>query len=274
MKVKQKLSTLIWLNTPKAAGDGMVPIYARITVTGSPREEISLGKKVLPQHWDGKNKKVTGGGKEVKVTNSVIEQAKVDLERHFLLLQVQHGTVTSLMLKNVYLGRPALFKKGEGKLREKAVEKTLLYAVDYVIEKLKQRVAKGQMSVGTLKRWECFHRKVGIFLLHEYGEKDITLDAIRFAFAEDFLDYLTLTDANDIGMNAAMKYLKLAKQTLKKAVERGWLTVNPLQEFKCTYDQPERERLTMSEILAMYQKPLIPRLAEVRDVYVFCCFTG
>lgn len=252
----------------------MIPIYARITVTGSPREEISLGKKVLPEHWDGKNKRVTSGGKEVKVTNSVIEQAKVDLERHFLVLQAQHEKVTSLMLKNVYLGRPALYKKGEEKKREIAVKKTFLHAADYVIDKLKQKVAKGQMSEGTLKRWQCFRRKVGAFLIHEYGEEDIGLDAVRFAFAEDFLDYLTLTDSNDIGMNAAMKYLKLAKQTLKKAVERGWLTVNPIQEFKCTYDQPERERLTMSEILLIYQKPLIPRLAEVRDVYVFCCFTG
>lgn len=58
------------------------------------------------------------------------------------------------------------------------------------------------------------------------------------------------------------------------AVEHGWLGVNPLTGFKCTYEDPQRERLTMEEIMALYKKELISRLAEVRDVYLFCCFTG
>ncbi len=72
-----------------------------------------------------------------------------------------------------------------------------------------------------------------------------------------------------------MKYVKNTKQVLKKCVERGWLIVNPIQDFSCTYDQPERERLTMHEILEMYNKPLIARLREVRGrLWLFCCFTG
>ena len=30
----------------------------------------------------------------------------------------------------------------------------------------------------------------------------------------------------------------------------------------------------MEEIMVLYNKELIPRLAEVRDIYLFCCFTG
>lgn len=58
------------------------------------------------------------------------------------------------------------------------------------------------------------------------------------------------------------------------AVEQGWLPNNPLGNFKCTYEEPERERLTMDEVMALYRKELHPRLAEVRDIYLFCCFTG
>lgn len=61
---------------------------------------------------------------------------------------------------------------------------------------------------------------------------------------------------------------------LKLAVDQGWLAANPLGGFKCSYTDPQRERLTMDEIMTLYSKELIPRLAEVRDIYLFCCFTG
>jgi len=58
------------------------------------------------------------------------------------------------------------------------------------------------------------------------------------------------------------------------SVDQGWLPANPLGGFKCTYEEPQREWLTMEEIMVLYNKELIPRLAEVRDIYLFCCFTG
>jgi site-specific recombinase XerD len=50
---------------------------------------------------------------------------------------------------------------------------------------------------------------------------------------------------------------------------------NTITHFKCTYDAPEREYLEMDEIMQLYQKDIqLTRLEEIRDVYVFCCFTG
>lgn len=101
---------------------------------------------------------------------------------------------------------------------------------------------------------------------------DLPLRNIRFAFAEDLLDYLTLIDPNEIGLNTEMKYVKTTKQVFKKAIERGWLEINPIQEFICTYDQPDRETLSMQELNTLWtKKDLVPRLAFVRDVFVFCC---
>jgi hypothetical protein len=38
--------------------------------------------------------------------------------------------------------------------------------------------------------------------------------------------------------------------------------------------QPERECLTMQEIITLYQKPLLERLDHVRNIFLFACFTG
>ncbi|WP_374759746.1 Arm DNA-binding domain-containing protein [Dyadobacter chenwenxiniae] len=61
----QKLSILFWLFKAKATKDGKAPIYVRITIEGL-EDEISLGKKVHPNHWCSKTKKVTSPGMEAK----------------------------------------------------------------------------------------------------------------------------------------------------------------------------------------------------------------
>lgn len=72
-----------------------------------------------------------------------------------------------------------------------------------------------------------------------------------------------------------MKYLKNVKQTLKAATERNWLLKNPLAGYKCSYFNPERDILDELEIMQLYNKKLpVARHAEVRDAYLFMCFTG
>jgi hypothetical protein len=98
------------------------------------------------------------------------------------------------------------------------------------------------------------------------------LEDIEMALAVNFFHYLTM---ENIGDNTAMKYVKTLKQIIDRAIDEGWIKHNSITGFKCTYVDPDRETLEQHEILEMYNKPIqIKRLEEVRDVYVFCCFTG
>lgn len=102
---------------------------------------------------------------------------------------------------------------------------------------------------------------------------DMPLEKIEYSFAEDFFDFLTLTQG--VQDNTAMKYLKNTKQILKLATQRKWLPVNPLQDYVCSYVNPERDILSIDELSALYYKEIkIPRLAEARDAYVFMALTG
>jgi site-specific recombinase XerD len=72
-----------------------------------------------------------------------------------------------------------------------------------------------------------------------------------------------------------MKYIKNIKQFFDWATKKEYMNSNILDDFRCTYKNPKRERLIFSELMDMYQKPMpVRRLEEVRDVYVFGCFTG
>jgi len=51
--------------------------------------------------------------------------------------------------------------------------------------------------------------------------------------------------------------------------------VNPIKGFKCKYEDPDSECLDMHELIKIYKKKIeVQPLAEIRDVYIFCCFTG
>ena len=162
-------------------------------------------------------------------------------------------------LKNAYLGK---------------VEhnRTLVEAFDFHNRRFAEKVKSGKTSARTLKRLEIAKYKTIAFLKLYFKFSDMPLTEIKYAFAADLEHYLTTEQ--HIGSYTAMKYVKILKQVLKLSVDQGWLPANPLGGFKCTYEEPQRERLTMEEIMVLYNKELIPRLAEVRDIYLFCCFTG
>jgi hypothetical protein len=84
---------------------------------------------------------------------------------------------------------------------------------------------------------------------------DKSLDDIRFSFARDFEHYLSTVQK--IGSNTSMKYINNVKQVLKIAADQVWIQVNPLSCFKCSYDEPQREWLTMEEIMKLYNKDLL-----------------
>ena len=136
-----------------------------------------------------------------------------------------------------------------------------------------EKVKAGNKSSQTLKRLEITKQKIISFLKYRYKRSDIALKDIKFSLAPDLEHFFTTVQM--ISGNTAMKYIKILKQVIKMSVENGWLASNPLSGFKCTYEEPERDRLTMEELMIIYNKDLdLERLIEVRDIYLFCCFTG
>jgi site-specific recombinase XerD len=108
---------------------------------------------------------------------------------------------------------------------------------------------------------------------YKFRVSDILLSDIKISFPFDFEHFLTTK--HGLSNNSAMKYIRIFKRITKLAVDQCWLSANPVSQFRCSFDEPARERLTMKEIMTLYHKDIsIARLKEVRDVFVFCCFTG
>jgi site-specific recombinase XerD len=249
---------LFWLFKAKKTKDGQVPIYVRITVSGV-RDEFASGKKIIPESWDSKDEVALSSCPDYKETNNYVRRTRASIESHYERLKILNSEVTAAMIKEAMF--PKLTKS-----------KSLMQAFKLHNSLFAELVEKELASGGTLKRYERLEEKVKAFLKSRYKTDDILLDEIQHSAAEHFYHYLLL---QNIGKNTAMKYVKTLKQVVTKAVKEGWLAVNAMSGFKCTYEDPDRDTLEMDEIVRMYEKEIsIKRLSDVRDVYVFSCFTG
>lgn len=264
MKVSEQLSILFVLEKSEMTKDGKAPIYARITANGT-RKEISLGVKVFPGQWDQKTGFVTGSGSEIARINSTITKVKAKLQQIELLLSAQYEYVTAEMIKKAY-------KEGWEHKSQKPRERTLCQVCNYKYSKFAVLVKAGERSENTLKRWRTTKRKIREFLHFKFKKWDVPLSALKYAHAKDFLHFLLTKQGID--ENTASKYLKNTRELLEIAKTQEWIVNNPWDGYKIKYIQPERECLTMQEIVRLYQKPLIERLDHVRNIFLFACFTG
>ncbi|WP_342086443.1 site-specific integrase [Dyadobacter sp. OTU695] len=273
MKFKQNLSLLFWLYRGKASKDGKAPIYVRITIDGTDTD-ISLGKKIHPDFWNSDAKLVTATTSEAKMINLKIVQAQAEIEKHFLVLQSQFNHVTPVMLKNAYLGLPLTHSKAKP---EKAAgpSQTLLAAFDEFIAVFEKKAKKGIRSEGTLRHWRSTKRKVEAFIRFRYQRKDIEMAEIDQCFAEEFYDYLTLHLDEPLSEVTAKKLVKWTRQIVKTGVKKKVIPSNPLEGFVCSGGNKEVLPLELFEVEAIHKKQIdIDRISEVRDAFIFQCFTG
>jgi hypothetical protein len=223
--------TLLAVQT-KSEADGKAPIYARITIDGK-YTEISTGKKVNPASWDLDAKQITGPGLEVKLANQKLVQLQTDVERIFNGLQTQFQQVTPAMVKNVYLGKPAIEQPKLAKPAAKN-EQTVLEVFDEFIAKFEKRVERENASYETLKHWRSTKKKVAGFIKYHFDREDIHFSSLPDTFAEDLYDYLTLHVAKPLAEVTARKEIKWVRQIVKIGVRKKYISSNPMEGFKCS----------------------------------------
>lgn len=265
MKVTQDLCILLWLRKSKADEKGQSPIYVRLTIEGA-RVEFSLGRKIHPDKWLPKAGIAKGTSEEARTLNNYINIVKGNIQKHYNVLMTQHKEITPEMVRNAYLGIDEQLMKEEH-------EKTLLDTFDYHNLKFKEKVEAEFFSENTLSKYETTRLKVVEFLKHEYNSSDISLLKLRYSFLTNFEHFLLTTQR--LQTNTVTKYIKNLMKVVRLAVSEGWLKENPFVAFKCSHQETHRMVLTQQELDTLQAKIIkIPRLAEIRDVFLFSCYTG
>ncbi len=96
---------------------------------------------------------------------------------------------------------------------------------------------------------------------------------MSYSFVNDFEHYLRTE--KKCNHNSALKYIRMFRKIIHLAVANDWLMKDPFMAFKGKQQEVKRGYLTEEELKTLESKILhIQRLDRVRDVFVFCCYTG
>ena len=256
----QKFYVSYWLN-PNRQKDGASKLYIRIAIDGK-RSEIATTHYVKKIHWDAGKGRVKNSSPQAVLINGFIDHASNVIQKHFLRHAALGEPITTQQLKELFIGK-----------KEKVVPKTLCDAFEYHRVKMTDLIKAGKVAKTTLAKYNYCQGKVESFLKHRYKVKDKPLQDLSLKFVTEFEHFLLVNER--MQTNSAHKYIVNLKRIMNVAVSLEWIPKNPFDNFRCSYTNPEREILTQAELDVMLLKEIkMPRLAEVRDIFLFCCYTG
>ena len=251
-------TVLFYIKRTKKLKDGTSPIYARITVN-SQRAEFSLQQSIQEDQWNKEKGCVRGYSKTAKLLNSSFDVVKRKLHDTKIVLEEQGRKVSAIGLKNVYLGIDNNDKTILGIFKEHNERCKSLINIDF--------------APGTYDRYNTCYHHVKKFIDFMYHRNDMPLNEMSPVFVKDFEFYLK-TERN-CAHNTATKYLKNLKKITRIALSNGWMKVDPFSNTKFHLNEVDMDFLTKEELDMMMSKKFdIERLQQVKDVYLFCCFTG
>ena len=117
------------------------------------------------------------------------------------------------------------------------------------------------------------YRRVVEFMKKKYNITDIPLREIKLSFITD-LEFFLRTEYK-YSQNTTYKCMKFFKQVINKGIRAGLIFVDPFNGYKISCERVDRGFLSEDELAKMMAKTFgSKRLEQVRDIFIFACFTG
>jgi len=250
-------TVIFYIKKEKADRNGFTPIYCRITYNGK-RAEFSTNRKIDPKRWD-KSGHVKGNKEDAREINQHLDSLRNNIYRAQTELNDHNELVTAKILRNRATGRD-----------EK--KKTLMEVFDYHNQQMKEK-RNIEFADATIKRYDTTYKHIEDFLKHQYKKDDIYLSQLNHEFATDLEHYFKVIKG--CNHNTTIKYIKNLRKVINMAVDNEWLNKDPFKKFKATLKEVPREFLSEEELKRIEDKEFkISRLDQVRDIFVFSCYTG
>ncbi|MBU2905104.1 site-specific integrase [Arenibacter algicola] len=256
---QQSISVLFYLNKSKLNQKGLCPIKCRITYQKK-RKEFSTGLFVNPEYWNAKRQIVLTGDSGCKSKNGQLSLIGQKLNNAFLSLELASNDYSINEIFDKYAGK--IVKKEDNVVsyfRRFLAKKSLLIDKD--------------IKVATWKKFDYVCNDLEAFILSAHKKKDMPLNKLNPQFLEDFEYYLkTVKDQKQVTLNKAIQRFR---KPIKVAVAEGYLDKDPFAQHKPGRVRKEVVFLSTDELKLLEEHQFTqPRLELVKDLFVFCCYTG
>lgn len=256
--MKSTFRILFFARWEKLKDNGKVPLMARITLDGQ-KVKLSLKADVAPQIWEPKAGKAIGQTKEAVLLNRYLDSVKGQLINHFHRLSEANEVVTAAMLKDTFLGLDVKTN-------------TLLAAFEEFNDR-QEKLIGIDIAQSTFNKYDLTYRRLQEFLKVKMRKSDILLCQVDRNFVMDFEAWLKIEYRLDT--NSSEKLMRIFKRITTMCFKNGQMPRDPFCNHKLRKVKKDRGYLTRAELERIIDfKPDSKRLEKVRDIFLFCCFTG
>jgi integrase len=236
-----------------------MPIYATITLNGG--ATFTTGKYIQPAQWDAVKQRARGTSDTSQAINNYLLQVRNKIYQKELELMNRGYIVNANTLKDAYLERVEAI---QGKTLCQIFEEYLVDA---------RKAIDIEVKKDTVYSYERTYDLLKDYMKLKYKRTDFALQELNRDFIEKFNLYLRSDLKHK--KNTAVKHLRCLMRVVNVAVANRHLTFDPFLNFKAQREICERVFLTEEELRTLINKDFqIKRLERVRDLFVFCCFTG
>jgi integrase len=245
-KPKQKKSTLEH------------PIYMRVTCDGK-RFEKSLHISIDPSKWSKEFGRATGKSNASQIVNNHLDAYKTRVvECYRELINSKQIPTSELIYQSLY-GEKAVSRKVLEVFEEHNMQMLALVGIDF--------------ETSTYKRYQTTKNHIENFLAEFLKLPDFRIDQVNHKFISDLEFYLKTE--KKINNNSTVKYLKNFHKVIRIAIANGEIEKDPYANHRFKLHEVEKSFLTSEELSIVETKELhVERLDQIRDVFLFCCYTG
>ena len=257
--MKSTFSVIFYLKKSKVKKDGTSPIMGRITVDGT-QAQFSCKVSIEAKLWGIKGGRAIGKSITARDINRALDKLRATITKHYQEIMERDNFVTAEKVRNAFQGLE--YRKH-----------TLITLYDDFLTDYAQKVECGLKSKRTLQKYHAVYKHLKSFLQTRYHLSDIALKEIQPTFATDFETFL-LTYCH-LSHNTVWLYSFPVRMLMHRAMENGWLVRYPFSDYNISQQRPERVFLTKEEIRLLIDVPkLTPAQTFIRDMFLFCTFTG
>ncbi len=245
----------------RANKQGEIPLHMRITVNKQ-KVEMALHRRVNISLWNPSVGLAMGNTKEARSINGFLLSVQTSIYDIYKYLRETGKPITPTSIKNAYLGIEPEEDKGKKVLelfREHNDKVKALVNIDY--------------SPDTLERYETSLKHTRDFIMQKYDREDLYFSELDHEFIVDYEIYFKTV--RKCAHNTTLKYIKNFKKIVRLAITTGHLDKDPFANFKMRLKKVDRGFLSDEELNTIINKKFhTKRLEQVRDCFVFSCFTG
>ncbi|MCD7969136.1 MAG: site-specific integrase [Alistipes sp.] len=237
--------------------NGEAPIVIRLTLGGI-RAEAKIKRSIPEKLWDPRLQQSKGKDKQSKELNDYLN----DLRLRALTIQKEYQLSGSHYSARLIL--ESLFNLTEQRL--------FIATFKAEIEKMEQLIGQDYVKI-TVCRYRNTCKYLQEVILKYYKKDDISFNEINGELVRHF--ELFLKTKRKCAQNTVVRYMKCFKKIINLALANDWMRKDPFVGIKFKQNEVIKEVLTIDEINRVINKDLkLERLEYVRDVFIFCCFTG